>query len=83
MTASEHDLPCAKQMVGTQDVHHRRIIADKAYCDAVWEKGLLSNRNMVLCTLRKNLKGVTETLISTDALVYFHQYRKAANRKLV
>lgn len=67
-TASEHDLPCARQMVENLDVHHCRIIADKAYCDATWEKELLSDRNVVLCTPRKKPKGITETLVSSNAL---------------
>ena len=36
-TASEHDLPCARQIVQNLDLYQCRLFADKAYCDAAWE----------------------------------------------
>ena len=65
-TATDHDLPVAKQIVDTcHPIHGGTLWADKAYCDAAWKEELAVKYSIILRTPRKKHKD--DTLKSGDA----------------
>lgn len=65
-TASDHDLPVAKQiMESCHPFHGGTLYADKAYCDAAWKEELERRYAVMLCTPRKKHKD--DTVRSGDA----------------
>lgn len=65
-TASDHDLPVAKQiMESCHPVCAGILCADKAYCDAAWKEELERRYSVTLLTPRK--KQGNDTVCSSDA----------------
>ena len=65
-TASAHDLPVAKQiMESCKPFSGGTLYADKAYCDAIWEKELASNYSVILRTPKKKKRGEMAQHIDT------------------
>lgn len=65
--ASCHDLPIAKEMLESMDVHGLFLVGDKAYADADW-KQKLAQQQVCLCTPYKNHRGAPPRLPGGDAM---------------
>jgi len=76
--ASEHDLTALRYLF--EQIHHRDIYADKAYCDAELKNDLKTNNHLILNTPIKNVKGEPE--ITRSSLTAFRQVIATAVAKV-